>query len=113
MQADPSKIQAIIDWPAPTSLTTLRAFLGLTGFYRRFVQNYAAIASPLTDLLRSTTFSWPPLAARAFEELKAAMTNLPLLSLPNFSQPFEVTIDASGVAIGVVLSQNHHPIAFF
>lgn len=60
VQADPGKLQAIVEWPAPTSLTTLRAFLGLTGFYRRFVKGYATIASPLTDLLRTSTFSWPP-----------------------------------------------------
>lgn len=97
----------------PTSLTALRAFLGLTGFYRRFVRHYASIASPLTDLLRAKSFSWTPEAAKAFVQLKEAMTTLPLLALPNFSIPFEVTTDASTVAIGAVLSQQHHPIAFF
>lgn len=113
VQADPGKLQAIHDWPAPCSLTTLRAFLGLTGFYRRFVQHYATIASPLTDLLKATTFSWPESAAKAFTQLKEAMQRLPVLSLPDFSIPFEVTTDASSTAIGAVLSQGGHPIAFF
>lgn len=113
VQADPSKIEAIVEWPVPHSFTTLRAFLGLTGFYRRFVQHYATIAGPLTDLLKAPTFSWNPTAMQAFEKLKKAMTSLPVLSLPDFSLPFEVTTDASNIAIGAVLSQNNHPIAFF
>lgn len=102
VQANPSKLQAIIDWPVPTSFTTLRAFWGLTG---HFVQHYATIAIPLTDLLRSTIFNWNEKAAVAFEKLKTAMTSLAVLALPNFSLPFEVTTDASNVAIGAVLSQ--------
>lgn len=113
VQVDPGKIQAIADWPTPNSLTALRGFLGLTGFYRRFVKQYATIASPLTDLLKSHTFSWTSTAATAFQKLKEAMLHLPLLSLSDFSLPFEVTTDASTIAIGAVLSQNHHPIAFF
>lgn len=113
VQADKEKLTAIVDWPTPTSLTTLRAFLGLTGFYRKFVQHYATIASPLTDLLKLHKFSWPQTVASAFQQLKKAMLNLPLLTLPDFDIPFEVTTDASGIAIGAVLSQNHKPIAFF
>lgn len=113
VQADPSKLQAIRDWPPPTSLTTLRAFLGLTGFYRRFVKDYASIASPLTDLLKSSTWTWSSAATQAFKNLKTAMLNLPILTLPDFSIPFEVTTDASAMAVGAVLSQNSHPIAFF
>lgn len=113
VQVDPTKIQAILDWHAPTSFTALRAFLGLTGFYRRFVRHYATVASPLTDLLKSNVFSWPSAAADAFKKLKEAMTSLPVLALPDFVVPFEVTTDASNVAIRVVLSQQHHPIAFF
>jgi len=113
VQDDTEKLAAISDWPTPSSFTTLRAFLGLTGFYRRFVQNYATIASPLTDLLKLPKFTWPPTAAEAFHQLKSAMLKLPLLTLPDFSLPFEITTDASGVAIGAVLSQQHKPIAFF
>ncbi|XP_058755573.1 uncharacterized protein LOC131628770 [Vicia villosa] len=110
---DSEKVKAILDWPTPRSLTTLRGFLGLTGFYRRFVKGYATLAAPLTDLLRSTTFKWSTEAAKAFTELKAKMTDMPVLALPDFTKEFTVETDASGVAIGAVLSQEGHPIAFF
>lgn len=113
VKADPSKLQAMVEWPTPKNIMALRAFLGLTGFYRRFVLNYATIASPLTDLLKANSFTWSEAADIAFQNLKAAMTNLPLLSLPDFTIPFEVTTDASLTAIGAVLSQNSKPLAFF
>ncbi|GJT99430.1 ty3-gypsy retrotransposon protein [Tanacetum coccineum] len=113
VDADPEKISAIQAWPTPASFTTLRAFLGLTGYYRRFVQKYAHIASPLTDLLKKPTFTWDQRAAAAFNTLKDAMTQLVTLALPNFNEPFDITTDASGIAIGAVLSQKDRPISFF
>ncbi|XP_058784061.1 uncharacterized protein LOC131658827 [Vicia villosa] len=110
---DPEKVKAILDWPPPRSLTTLRGFLGLTGFYRRFVRNYATLAAPLTDLLRSNKFTWGTEASLSFAELKRQMTGMPVLVLPDFTKTFVVETDASGVAIGAVLSQDGHPIAFF
>ncbi|XP_058734067.1 uncharacterized protein LOC131605768 [Vicia villosa] len=110
---DSEKVKAILDWPTPRSLSTLRGFLGLTGFYRRFVKDYATLAAPLTDLLRSTTFTWSTEATRAFTELKHKMTDMPVLALPDFTKEFTIETDASGVAIGAVLSQEGHPIAFF
>jgi hypothetical protein len=85
----------------------------LTGFYRRFVKHYATIAGPLTDLLRHQNFLWTTEALAAFQALKTAMTTLPVLGIPDFSMVFDVTTDASGIAVGVVLSQLSHPIAFF
>ena len=111
--ADPEKLKAIQEWPSPTSITHLRGFLGLTGFYHRFVRHYAAIAAPLTELLKKNAFTWLEQSQSAFESLKEAMTHLPVLGIPNFDVPFDVTIDASGTAVGAVLSQNIHPIAFF
>ncbi|MCI06874.1 hypothetical protein A2U01_0027935, partial [Trifolium medium] len=69
IQADPSKIQAMVDWPQPASITMLRGFLGLTGFYRKFIKNYAAIATPLTNLLKKDAFLWSPDAETAFQAL--------------------------------------------
>ena len=111
--ADPTKLQAIEDWPEPLSVSALRGFLGLSSYYRRFVLNYAALASPLTDLLKKHRFTWSVEAQGAFQALKTAMTTLQVLALPNFDITFDVTTDASGAAIGAVLSQETHPIAFF
>jgi len=107
------KIQAILLWPKPTFLTTLRAFLGITGFYRKFICGYATLASPLTDLLKLTKFRWTTAAQEAFVQLKKKLTTTPVLHLPNFSLPFVVEKDASNVAIGAVLSQEGHPLVFF
>ncbi|XP_077219125.1 uncharacterized protein LOC143853291 [Tasmannia lanceolata] len=110
---DPTKIRAITQWPRPTTIKQLRSFLGLAGYYRRFVKNYASIAAPITDLLRKDSFHWCPAAESAFESLKSSLTTTPILQLPDFTETFIVDTDASGKAIGVVLSQQGHPIAFF
>nr|GEW76641.1 hypothetical protein [Tanacetum cinerariifolium] len=101
--ADPKKIEAIKSWPIPTNFTTLCGFLGLAGYYRRFVRNYAHTAAALTDLLRKSTFEWSKAALDSFNNLKTAMTSLVFLTLPNFTAPFEVTTDASNIPIGAVL----------
>ena len=108
-----SKIQAILAWPAPTNVRQLKGFLGLSGYYRRFIKGYAALAGPLTELLKKDKFHWQEETSRAFAKLKEALTQAPVLALPNFSLPFELETDASEVGIGAVLSQNSHPIAFF
>ncbi|KAJ0493125.1 putative nucleotidyltransferase, Ribonuclease H [Helianthus annuus] len=113
VEAEPDKLQAIQNWPTPSSLTNLRGFLGLTGYYRRFVRDYARIAAPLTDILKKPAFKWTPEASIAFDKLKSSMVSLITLTLPNFTRPFDVTTDASNVAIGAVLSQGDRPIAFF
>ncbi|KAL4582981.1 hypothetical protein LXL04_007545 [Taraxacum kok-saghyz] len=113
VSVDPDKITAITDWPRPNTLTQLRGFLGLTGYYHRFVQNYARLAKPLTDLLQGSGFAWNPSADDAFQNLKRHLTSVPTLALPDFTQPFDVTTDASGTGIGAVLSQADKPLAFF
>lgn len=110
---DPSKISAMLDWPIPTSTTDLRGFLGLTGFYRRFIRGYAQLAAPLTTLLRKDNFFWNDEATRAFNTLKQVMTTAPVLTPLDFDIPFCLETDASGAAMGAVLSQCSHPIAFF
>ena len=110
---DPNKVKAINDWPTPRSHTELRGFFGRTGFYWKFVRYYATLAAPLMDLLHDHKFTWPSPAQQAFTQLKLHMSELPTLHLPNFTELFTLKTDASAVAIGVVLNQNDHPLAFF
>lgn len=113
VSTDPSKIQAVQDWPRPTSLKELRGFLGLAGYYRKFIKNFALIAKPLSDLLRKdSVFVWSFIQADAFSMLKKALCSAPVLALPDFSQPFHIETDACAVGIGAVLQQQGHPLAF-
>lgn len=100
------KIQAIIEWPPPKDIHTLRSFLGLCNFYRRFVKSYSLIAVPVTELLKKVTpWDWGPKRTEAFNALKMAMSSSPVLALPDLSKPFEVQTDASDYALGGVLLQ--------
>ena len=107
------KLHAIQAWPLPQTVKALRSFLGLVGFYRRFIKGYAKLAAPLSRLLCKGQFRWSEMATEAFNTLKRAVSTAPILVLPNFDIPFVVETDASGTGIGVVLSQAGHPIAFF
>jgi hypothetical protein len=113
VSTDPSKIDAMVNWHVPKSLTEVRGFLDLTGYYRKFVRNYGILAKPLTSLLKSKTFSWSKEADDAFQALKQAMTFVPVLTLPDFSISFEIETDACDRGVGAVLIQNGHPVAFF
>lgn len=81
----------------------LRGFLGLTGYYRKFVKIYGMIARPLIDLTKKNAFHWSPTAGKAFQKFKHALTNVPVLQLPDFTQPFMVKCAASSKGIGAIL----------
>lgn len=110
---DESKIETIKLWPRPTSLKELRGFLGITGYYRKFIRHYAVISQPLTALLRKgVLFIWTDATEVAFQTLKNALVTAPVLALPNFALQFSVETDACDVGVGTVLSQQGHPVAF-
>jgi hypothetical protein len=113
------KIAAVRDWPTPTKIQELRAFLGLAGYYRRFVKDFSAIALPLTELTRNVThqkLQWNTTQQLAFVELKRALQSTPVLALPDATKPFVVHCDASGYAVGAVLQQDRgsglQPVAY-
>jgi len=103
---DAVKIETIKDYPTPQLLKQLRRFVGITGWYKKSIENYAAITSPLTDSLKKKkVFFWSSAAEQAFQDLKAAMSKAPVLHMPDFTQPFFIHCDASHTRVGGVLMQ--------
>ena len=103
---DPKKIETVTEWPVPNSVKEVRSFLGLTGYYRRFVKGYASIAAPLHALTqKGRIFEWTEETQEAFETLRKALTMPPILAMPDDSGEFVLDTDASDQSIGAVLSQ--------
>ena len=103
---DPEKTRAVADWPIPTSVKEVRSFLGLAGYYRRFVKGFADMAAPLHALTKKNQpFIWTDKTQAAFEALRNALTSPPILTMPNDTDDFVLDTDASDLTIGAVLSQ--------
>ncbi|WVZ49241.1 hypothetical protein U9M48_000615 [Paspalum notatum var. saurae] len=107
------KIRAVLSWPVPRTVRAVRGFLGLAGYYRRFIKGYGAMAAPLTKLLCKEGFRWTSEAETAFVNLRKALTQASVLQLPDFQRPFIVECDASGSGFGAMLHQGEGAVAFF
>ncbi|KAL6417754.1 hypothetical protein ACFW04_012396 [Cataglyphis niger] len=106
VKPDPNKIKSISKFPIPKNEKNIKQFLGLAGYYRRFIPQFSKTAKPLTDLLKkNNTFNWQQRQTEAFNILRNALYSESVLQYPNFTKPFVLTTDASGYAIGGVLSQ--------
>ena len=113
VSTDPQKIQVIKEWPVPVNAKQLRGFLGLAGYYRKFIKHYGVISKSLTELLKKNViYQWTDTQQKAFDALKQALISAPVLKLPDFSQEFVIETDASEQGIGAVLMQGGHPLAF-
>ena len=112
------KVRSIKNYPTPKDKKQIKSFLGLSGFYRNFIKNYATVATPLTNLLKEDTpFVWTVEQQSAFEELKEKLSAPPVLAFPDFSQPFYIVTDASSIGLGACLMQlygtKYRPIAYY
>lgn len=114
-----TKVEAILNYPVPTSRRELRRFLGMVGYYRSFCKNFSVVAAPLTNLLSTKRlFQWTNESQLAFDSVKSLLTAAPVLAAPNFSLPFALAVDASDIGAGAVLMQHgedglEHPLCFF
>jgi hypothetical protein len=108
-----AKIQAVADWPQPTNVKDLESFLGLVGYYRKFVKNFGIISRPLTDLLKKhSLFCWTEEHEVAFQTLKLTLMNTPVLALQDFSNTFCIETNSSEFGVRDVLMQDHHLVAY-
>ena len=113
IKVDPAKIKAVEQWEAPKSPSEIRSFLGLAGYYRRFIENFSKIALPLTQLTKKTEkFVWGPEQQSAFDDLRTRLCNAPILTLPEGVEDLVVYCDASLQGFGAVLMQRGKVIAY-
>jgi hypothetical protein len=94
---DPSKIQDVLSWNAPTSVSKIQSFLGLAGYYQRFIERFSKISKPMIELLeKDNKIKWTPTCEASFQELKKRLTTAPILVMPNMEKSFSIYCDASG-----------------
>ena len=113
ISVDPSKIQDVLNWKAPTSVPEIRSFLGLAGYYWWFVPDFSKIARPMTELLKKgVKFVWDDKCEQAFQTSRKLLMSAPVLAQPDITRPFDVYCDALGTGFGCVLMQNQRVIAY-
>jgi hypothetical protein len=112
---DLHKVEVIKNWPSSKSVFEVRSFHGLASFYRKFIRNFSGISAPMMDTVkkRHKSFHWMEEVEKSFNLLKKNIMEQPIMVFPDFCKTFQIKCDASGFAIGVVLSQDDRPIAYF
>jgi hypothetical protein len=102
-----------MEWEAPTTQMEVRGFLGLAGYYRKFVEGFSSIARPMTQLLKKDKkFEWTPKCEESFQELKKRLVTAPVLTMPDITKNFDIYCDASKLGLGCVLMQEGKVIAY-
>jgi hypothetical protein len=110
---DPSKVKDVLSWNTPQNASYIRCFLGLAGYYRRFVEGFSKISKPMTELLaKGKTFEWTPRCEASFQELKKRLTTAIILTMLDMEELFSIYCDASGQGLGCVLMQDGHVVAY-
>jgi hypothetical protein len=110
---DPAKVKEIMEWRVPTTVTKIRSFLGLAGYYRRFIEGFSKIAKPMTSLLeKGREFKWDEKCQESFDQLKERLMSPPVLIMPDLQKGFDIYCDACGQGLGCVLMQEGHVIAY-
>ncbi|WVZ76071.1 hypothetical protein U9M48_024073 [Paspalum notatum var. saurae] len=110
---DPSKVECVLNWMQPETVTEIRSFLGLAGYYRRFIKDFSKTAKPMTSLTKKNArYSWSPNCEEAFQSLKKSLTTAPVLAQPDVTKYFDMYCDASGNGLGCVLMQEGRVVAY-
>jgi hypothetical protein len=110
---DPSKVQDVLSWNAPTNIGDIRSFLGLAGYYRRFSEGFSKISKPITELLeKDKKFEWTPSCEASFQELKKRLMTASILVMADMEKPFSIYCDASSQGLGCVLMQYGHVVVY-
>jgi hypothetical protein len=113
ISVDPSKVKDVLSWNTPQSVSDIRSFLGLAGYYRRLIEGFSKISKTMTELLeKGKTFEWTPRHEASFQELKKRLTTTPVLNMSDIEKPFLIYCDASGQGLGCVLMQDDHVVVY-
>jgi hypothetical protein len=113
ISVDPSKVQDVLSWNAPTSVGDIQSFFELAGYYQRFIEGFSKMSKPMTELLeKDKKFEWMSACEASFQELKMRLTTAPILVMPDMEKPFSIYCDASGQGLGCVLMQDGHMLAY-
>nr|AAX96624.1 retrotransposon protein, putative, Ty3-gypsy sub-class [Oryza sativa Japonica Group]ABA92970.1 retrotransposon protein, putative, Ty3-gypsy subclass [Oryza sativa Japonica Group] len=113
VKVDPSKVEAVLAWNPPKNVSEIRSFLGLAGYYQRFIEGFSKLARPMTELLKKEKkFEWSAACEDGFQEMKKRLTTAPVLTLPDIRKDFEIFCDASRQGLGCVLMQERKVVAY-